>query len=166
MDKSNSKMHGGGPLALPQRTCPCKCHVLLPLSIYCTLSSRPATLHCVWFHSRVRVTSTRKKGRMAKREGRTCGARVQCYLILLAFWLSCSAVAHAEGVRASASGPVVKKAERRAVVSTEYGEISAVRIDDAINGSYLLHFFSLEPNSLLLPLVLNADMLFYVRAGN
>lgn len=94
------------------------------------------------------------------------GALVQLYLILLTFWLSCSAVVHAESVRVSGSGPLVKKEERRAVVSTEYGEISAIRIDDAINGSYLLHFFSLEPNSLLLPLVLNADMLFYVRAGN
>ncbi|KAH6799259.1 hypothetical protein C2S51_035743 [Perilla frutescens var. frutescens] len=68
-------------------------------------------------------------------------------------------------VRASGSGRVVKKEERRAVVSTEYGEISAVRISDGINGSYLLHFFSLEPNSVLLPVVLNADMVFYVHAG-
>ncbi|KAH6807912.1 hypothetical protein C2S51_029020 [Perilla frutescens var. frutescens] len=68
-------------------------------------------------------------------------------------------------VRAWGSGLVVKKEERRTVVSTEYGEISAVRIGDGINGSYLLHFFSLEPNSVLLPVVLNADMVFYVHAG-
>ncbi|KAG6412427.1 hypothetical protein SASPL_125105 [Salvia splendens] len=64
-------------------------------------------------------------------------------------------------MRASGSGPVVKKEERWPVVSNEYGQISAVRISDGINGSYLLHFFSLQPNSLLLPLHLNADLLFY-----
>ncbi|XP_041997113.1 vicilin-like seed storage protein At2g18540 [Salvia splendens] len=87
---------------------------------------------------------------------------VQCCLILLAF---CASV-HAEGMRASGSGPVVKKEERWPVVSNEYGQISAVRISDGINGSYLLHFFSLQPNSLLLPLHLNADLLFYVHAGS
>ncbi|KAL1566565.1 vicilin-like seed storage protein [Salvia divinorum] len=87
---------------------------------------------------------------------------VQCYLILLVF---CASV-HAEGVRASGSGPVVKKEERWPVVSNEYGQISAVRVSDGINGSYLLHFFNLEPSSLLLPLLLNADMFFYVHAGS
>ena len=87
---------------------------------------------------------------------------VQCCVILLAF---CANV-HAEGMRASGSGPVVKKEERWPVVSNEYGQISAVRISDGINGSYLLHFFSLQPTSLLLPLLLNAHMLFYVHAGH
>lgn len=77
------------------------------------------------------------------------------FLILV---MSCI-VLHAE-----AEG-VAKEEERWPVVSTDYGHISAVRISDGINASYLLHFFTLEPDSVLLPLVLNADMLFYVRAG-
>ncbi|KAK4416534.1 Vicilin-like seed storage protein [Sesamum alatum] len=68
------------------------------------------------------------------------------------------------GVRAS--GPLVKREERRALVSTEYGQISAVRVRDTVNGSYLLHFITLEPNSLFLPVVLHADMVFYVHTGS
>ncbi|EYU44671.1 hypothetical protein MIMGU_mgv1a005048mg [Erythranthe guttata] len=69
-----------------------------------------------------------------------------------------------EGVRAS--GFLVKKEKRTTVVSTEYGEISAARATDNINGSYLLHFFTLDPNSLFLPVVLHADMVFYVHTGS
>ncbi|KAL0332512.1 UNVERIFIED_CONTAM: Vicilin-like seed storage protein [Sesamum calycinum] len=65
-----------------------------------------------------------------------------------------------------ASGPLVKREERRALVSTEYGQISAVRVRDAVSGSHLLHFITLEPNSLFLPVVLHADMVFYVHTGS
>lgn len=64
-----------------------------------------------------------------------------------------------------ASVPVVKREQRRTLVSTEYGEISAARVSDNINGSYLLHCFTLEPNSLFLPVILHADMVFYVYTG-
>ncbi|KAL0378102.1 UNVERIFIED_CONTAM: Vicilin-like seed storage protein [Sesamum radiatum] len=65
-----------------------------------------------------------------------------------------------------ASGPLVKREERRALVSTEYGQISAVRVRDDVSGSHLLHFITLEPNSLFLPVVLHADMVFYVHTGS
>ncbi|KAL0449974.1 UNVERIFIED_CONTAM: Vicilin-like seed storage protein [Sesamum latifolium] len=65
-----------------------------------------------------------------------------------------------------ASGPLVKREERRAVVSTEFGQISAVRVRDDVSGSHLLHFITLEPNSLFLPVVLHADMVFYVHTGS
>ncbi|KAK4490592.1 hypothetical protein RD792_001277 [Penstemon davidsonii] len=58
---------------------------------------------------------------------------------------------------------VVKREKRTSIVSTENGEISAVRV---INGSYLLHFFTLEPNALFLPVILHADMVFYVNTGS
>ncbi|KAA8547327.1 hypothetical protein F0562_003809 [Nyssa sinensis] len=63
-------------------------------------------------------------------------------------------------------GPLVKKDERRSLVSTEYGEISAVDISDGERGSYHLQFITLEPNSLFLPVLLHADMVFYVHTGS
>ncbi|CAA0839579.1 RmlC-like cupins superfamily protein [Striga hermonthica] len=62
---------------------------------------------------------------------------------------------------------LVKREQRKTLFSTEDGEISAVRVAaDNINGSYLLHFFTLEPNSLFLPSLLHADMVFYVHTGS
>ncbi|KAL7101784.1 hypothetical protein ACP275_08G076300 [Erythranthe tilingii] len=91
-----------------------------------------------------------------------------CLLSAILFLITISAAgaaAHAEeGVRAS--GFLVKKEKRTTVVSTEYGEISAARATDNINGSYLLHFFTLDPNSLFLPVILHADMVFYVHTGS
>ncbi|KAK4346814.1 hypothetical protein RND71_033153 [Anisodus tanguticus] len=63
-------------------------------------------------------------------------------------------------------GPLVKRAERKSVVSTENGEISSVRVTDGTTGSYHLQFITLEPNSLFLPVVLHADMVFYVHTGS
>ncbi|KAL7141744.1 hypothetical protein ABFS83_08G074100 [Erythranthe nasuta] len=85
-------------------------------------------------------------------------------LFLLTIGAAGAAVHAEEGVRAS--GFLVKKEKRTTVVSTEYGEISAARATDNINGSYLLHFFTLDPNSLFLPVVLHADMVFYVHTGS
>ncbi|KAL8044853.1 hypothetical protein ABFX02_08G073400 [Erythranthe guttata] len=85
-------------------------------------------------------------------------------LFLLTIGAAVAAVHAEEGVRAS--GFLVKKEKRTTVVSTEYGEISAARAGDNINGSYLLHFFTLDPNSLFLPVVLHADMVFYVHTGS
>lgn len=70
-------------------------------------------------------------------------------------------------------GRLVKKDERMPIVSTEFGEISAVDIDDGGSGSgsgtgrdsYHLQFITLEPNSLFLPVLLHADMVFYVQTG-
>ncbi|XP_059292062.1 LOW QUALITY PROTEIN: vicilin-like seed storage protein At2g18540 [Lycium ferocissimum] len=63
-------------------------------------------------------------------------------------------------------GPLVKRGERKSVVSTENGEVSSVRVSDGTTGSYHLQFITLEPNSLFLPVVLHADMLFYVHTGS
>ncbi|CAN4083242.1 unnamed protein product [Withania somnifera] len=63
-------------------------------------------------------------------------------------------------------GPLVKRAERKSVISTENGEISSVRVADGTTGSYHLQFITLEPNSLFLPVVLHSDMVFYVHTGS
>ncbi|CAI9758379.1 unnamed protein product [Fraxinus pennsylvanica] len=62
------------------------------------------------------------------------------------------------------SGPhLVKKEERKSIVSTEDGEISSVWIPSR---PYHLQFITLEPNSLLLPVLLHTDMVFYVHTGS
>nr|POE91573.1 vicilin-like seed storage protein [Quercus suber] len=62
--------------------------------------------------------------------------------------------------------PVVRKDERRQLVVTEYGEVSAIEIGDGARGQYHLQFISLDPNSLFLPVLLHADMVFYVHTGS
>ncbi|KAF5193764.1 Vicilin-like seed storage protein [Thalictrum thalictroides] len=63
-------------------------------------------------------------------------------------------------------GPLVQKEKRHAIAHTEYGQISAVEISDGIKGPYQLQFITLEPNSLFLPVLLHADMVFYVQTGS
>ncbi|XP_060191953.1 vicilin-like seed storage protein At2g18540 [Lycium barbarum] len=63
-------------------------------------------------------------------------------------------------------GPLVKRSERKSVVSTENGQVSSVRVSDGTAGFYHLQFITLEPNSLFLPVVLHADMVFYVHTGS
>lgn len=61
----------------------------------------------------------------------------------------------------------VKKGERKTTVKTENGEVSAVRISDGIaNGWYHIEFITLEPNSVFLPVLLQADMVLYVHTGS
>ncbi|KAM6591612.1 hypothetical protein CsatA_014217 [Cannabis sativa] len=62
--------------------------------------------------------------------------------------------------------PLVKKGHRKVLVENEYGQISAIEICDGIKGPYNIHFFTLEPNSLLLPALLHAQMVFYVHTGS
>ncbi|GMH24114.1 hypothetical protein Nepgr_025957 [Nepenthes gracilis] len=62
-------------------------------------------------------------------------------------------------------GRLVKKEERRVISSSEYGEISAVEIGDGTGKHYHLQFIRLDPNSLFLPVVLHAEMVFYVHTG-
>ncbi|KAM4118108.1 hypothetical protein ACB094_02G175800 [Castanea mollissima] len=62
--------------------------------------------------------------------------------------------------------PVVRKDERRQLVVTEYGEVSAIEIGDGARGQYHLQFITLDPNSLFLPVLLHADMVFYVHTGS
>lgn len=61
---------------------------------------------------------------------------------------------------------LVKKGERKSLVETEYGKISRVKIFDGTRGPYHLQFITLEPNSLFLPVLLHAGMVFYVHTGN
>ncbi|GAB2283109.1 hypothetical protein Dimus_017640 [Dionaea muscipula] len=62
-------------------------------------------------------------------------------------------------------GGLVKREERRVLLSTETGKISSVDVRDGIGRQYHLQFIRLDPNSLLLPLLLHADMVFYVHTG-
>ncbi|KAF7135198.1 hypothetical protein RHSIM_Rhsim08G0112800 [Rhododendron simsii] len=81
---------------------------------------------------------------------------------------------HDEGVSVSSTsvGSLVRKDERESLVSTEYGEISAVEISDIGStrrrrrGRYQLQFITLEPNALFLPVLLHRDMVFYVHTGS
>ncbi|XAR57878.1 hypothetical protein NMG60_11026163 [Bertholletia excelsa] len=83
-------------------------------------------------------------------------------LILLFFYFCCRAKAH----NVSRGWPVVTRDRREQIVSTEYGEISAVQISDEGRGIYHLQFLTLEPNALFLPVLLHADMVFYVHTGS
>ncbi|XP_074309088.1 uncharacterized protein LOC141643715 isoform X2 [Silene latifolia] len=62
---------------------------------------------------------------------------------------------------------VVKKEERTPVVATEFGSISAVDINDGVGrNEYHLQFITMEPNALFLPVLLHADMVFFVHTGS
>ncbi|KNA20974.1 hypothetical protein SOVF_047270 [Spinacia oleracea] len=73
-------------------------------------------------------------------------------------------------------GRLVKKEDRLPVVATEFGQISAVDVDDGSSetgkrrgrhyNNYHVQFITLEPNSLFLPVLLHADMVFYVQTGS
>ncbi|XP_057969521.1 vicilin-like seed storage protein At2g18540 [Malania oleifera] len=70
------------------------------------------------------------------------------------------------GASPAAAAAVVKKEERRTLVSTEYGEISAAEFSGGRGApTYHLHFITMEPNSLFLPVLLHADMVIYVDTG-
>ncbi|XP_062076124.1 vicilin-like seed storage protein At2g18540 [Humulus lupulus] len=62
--------------------------------------------------------------------------------------------------------PLVKKEQRKVLVDNEYGQISAIEISDGIRGPHHMHFFTLVPNSLFLPVLLHAQMVFYVHTGS
>ncbi|MFS8010627.1 putative rmlC-like cupin domain superfamily, rmlC-like jelly roll protein [Helianthus anomalus] len=63
-------------------------------------------------------------------------------------------------------GPTVRKDERWPLMSSEFGEVSAVKISDGKNGCYYLHFITMNPCSLFLPVYLHSEMLLYVNSGN
>ncbi|KAF9678351.1 hypothetical protein SADUNF_Sadunf07G0025900 [Salix dunnii] len=74
--------------------------------------------------------------------------------------------AWSEDVSAGARPYLVRRGHRRSLVVTEYGEISAAEISSGTKGPYHIQFITLEPNSLLLPVLLHADMVLYVHTGN
>ncbi|CAL2273798.1 unnamed protein product [Prunus armeniaca] len=73
---------------------------------------------------------------------------------------------YGSGASAAAAGSLVKRDQRRALVVTEYGEISSIDISDGHRGPYHIQFITLEPNSLFLPVLLHADMVLYVHTGS
>ena len=67
----------------------------------------------------------------------------------------------------SQEGPVVERDQRRTLLVTEFGEITAIDIKEGQKElPYHLQFITLEPNSLFLPVLLQADMVFYVHTGS
>ncbi|KAH0468259.1 hypothetical protein IEQ34_003292 [Dendrobium chrysotoxum] len=72
----------------------------------------------------------------------------------------------ATGSAGQSQGLVATKESRRSVVYTEAGEITALDVSNGQDfGSYHLEFFTLDTRSLLLPVLLHADMVFYVHTG-
>ncbi|KAJ0970104.1 hypothetical protein J5N97_022981 [Dioscorea zingiberensis] len=51
------------------------------------------------------------------------------------------------------------------VAFSESGMISALDVQDRYKGAYHLQFITMEPSSLFLPVLLHADMVFYVHTG-
>lgn len=87
------------------------------------------------------------------------------FLLLFFLSLSLFLLAKAYNEHHSVVEPIVRKDERRELVVTENGEVSAIEISDGIRGRYHLQFITLDPNSLFLPVLLHADMVFYVHTG-
>ncbi|QCD91005.1 reticulocyte-binding protein [Vigna unguiculata] len=90
---------------------------------------------------------------------------------ILIFFLTislCGVKASSEGHHGEPQeGPVVKKDQRRTLLATEFGQITALDIKEEPDKlPYHLQFITLEPNSLFLPVLLHADMVFYVHTGS
>lgn len=62
-------------------------------------------------------------------------------------------------------GAVVEKERRRVVAESEAGSVTAVDVADAAGTAYRLHFITMDPGALFLPVQLHADMVFYVHSG-
>lgn len=61
--------------------------------------------------------------------------------------------------------PLVDKESRKVLSSSDSGLISALDVLDRYKGVYHLQFITMEPGSLFLPVLLHADMVFYVHTG-
>ncbi|KAF8049569.1 hypothetical protein N665_2180s0005 [Sinapis alba] len=63
---------------------------------------------------------------------------------------------------------LIKKDQWKPIFSTKFGQISTVQIGDGCGGMgpYNIHSITLEPNALLLPLLLHSDMVFFVDSGS
>jgi mannose-6-phosphate isomerase-like protein (cupin superfamily) len=51
------------------------------------------------------------------------------------------------------------------VVESEVGSVTVVDVADAAGTAYQLHFITMDPGALFLPMQLHADMVFYVHSG-
>ncbi|VVB10016.1 unnamed protein product [Arabis nemorensis] len=63
---------------------------------------------------------------------------------------------------------LIKKDQWKPIFTTKLGHISTVQIGDGCGGMgpYKIHSITLEPNTLLLPLLLHSDMVFFVDSGS
>ncbi|KAH9617463.1 hypothetical protein KSS87_006604 [Heliosperma pusillum] len=96
-----------------------------------------------------------------------------CLVFVLCLQLTVRIVSGSLNYEGSGAGSVgtaarvVKKDERTRMVATEFGSISAVDINDGYGrNEYHLQFITMEPNALFLPVLLHADMVFYVHTGS
>uniref|UniRef100_A0A0D9VQR9 Cupin type-1 domain-containing protein n=1 Tax=Leersia perrieri TaxID=77586 RepID=A0A0D9VQR9_9ORYZ len=62
-------------------------------------------------------------------------------------------------------GQLVRKEWRRVVSASDAGLVTAVDVADAAGSVYRLHFITMSPGTLFLPVQLHADMVFYVHSG-
>jgi hypothetical protein len=72
---------------------------------------------------------------------------------------------HGAGGEASGGGHLVQKEWRRVVAASDAGLVTAVDVADAAGTAYRLHFITMSPGTLFLPVQLHADMVFYVHSG-
>ncbi|KAL1215510.1 Vicilin-like seed storage protein [Cardamine amara subsp. amara] len=63
---------------------------------------------------------------------------------------------------------LIKKDQWKPIFETNFGHISTVQIGDGCGGMgpYKIHSITLQPNMLLLPLLLHSDMVFFVESGS
>jgi mannose-6-phosphate isomerase-like protein (cupin superfamily) len=86
-------------------------------------------------------------------------------LLLVAVLASAAASASGKHERWRVGGQVVEKERRRVVAEAEAGTVTAVDVADAAGTAYRLHFITMDPGALFLPVQLHADMVFYVHSG-
>jgi mannose-6-phosphate isomerase-like protein (cupin superfamily) len=87
------------------------------------------------------------------------------WLLLLLLAVVSAAAASGKHERWRVGGQVVEKERRRVVAESEAGSVSAVDVADAAGTAYRLHFITMDPGALFLPVQLHADMVFYVHSG-
>ncbi|KAG7618665.1 Vicilin-like seed storage protein [Arabidopsis thaliana] len=63
---------------------------------------------------------------------------------------------------------LIKKDQWKPIFETKFGQISTVQIGNGCGGMgpYKIHSITLEPNTILLPLLLHSDMVFFVDSGS
>nr|BAB78478.1 preproMP73 [Cucurbita maxima] len=95
------------------------------------------------------------------------GSPFSLSFLFTVFFLFLSLPSNADDKWWEAACPVKRANERKSLLKTEYGEISAVDLHDASQfGPYHLQFITMEPNSLFLPVLLHADMVLYMHTGS
>jgi hypothetical protein len=94
----------------------------------------------------------------------------RCILLLLLAIISAAAAAFGKKherwrVSGAVGGQVVEKERRRVVAESEAGSVTAMDVTNAVGTAYRLHFITMDPGALFLPVQLHADMVFYVHSG-